>query len=87
LLVRGLVLAMAAPETRPSDAAGVMAFLLHRLVIVPCPPFPIHLDAAAARALRRGRLEVVRPAAEPVVEQRPLADYDIALGLVSGAAR
>jgi transposase len=46
---------------------------------------PAHL--AAARALRRERLEVVRPAAEPVVEQRSLADYDIALGLISGAAR
>jgi len=36
---------------------------------------------AAARALRRERLEVVRPAAEPVVEQRCLGDYDTALGL------
>jgi transposase len=46
---------------------------------------PQHL--AAASALRRQRLGIVRPAAEPVVEQRSLADYDIALGLISGAAR
>jgi transposase len=43
--------------------------------------------AAAAKALRRERLEVVRPAAEPQVEQRSLADYDIALGLTTGATR
>lgn len=36
---------------------------------------------AAARALRRERLEILRPAAEPEVEQRCLADYDTALGL------
>ena len=36
---------------------------------------------ATARALRRERLEIVRPAAEPEVEQRCLADYDTALGL------
>jgi hypothetical protein len=36
---------------------------------------------AAARALRRDRLEIVRPVAEPDVEQRRLADYDTALGL------
>jgi transposase len=46
---------------------------------------PQHL--AAASTLRRQRLEIVRPAAEPVVEQRSLADYDIALGLISGAAQ
>jgi transposase len=46
---------------------------------------PAHL--AAAKALRRERFEVVRPAAEPEVEQRSLADYDIALGLTSGATR
>jgi transposase len=46
---------------------------------------PAHL--AAATALRRERFEVVRPAAEPEVEQRRLADYDIALGLISGAAQ
>jgi transposase len=39
---------------------------------------PAHL--AAARALRRDRLEVIRPAAEPAVEVRRLADYDAALG-------
>jgi transposase len=39
---------------------------------------PAHL--AAARALRRERLEVIRPAAEPVVEVRRLADYDTVLG-------
>ena len=41
---------------------------------------------AAAKALRRERFEVVRPAAEPVVEQRSLADYDTALGIDGGAA-
>jgi transposase len=45
---------------------------------------PGHL--AAARALRRERLEVVRPKAEPVVEVRRLADYDAALGLDGGVA-
>ncbi len=46
---------------------------------------PQHL--AAAQALRRQRAAVLRPAAEPEVEQRCLADYDAALGLSSGAAR
>jgi hypothetical protein len=45
---------------------------------------PEHL--AAARALRRDRLEVIRPAAEPAVEIRRLADYDAALGTGGGAA-
>jgi transposase len=36
---------------------------------------------AAARALRRDRIGIVRPVAEPQVEQRCLADYDNALGL------
>jgi transposase len=45
---------------------------------------PAHL--AAARALRRDRLEVVRPGAEPEVEQRALADYDRILGTQGGAA-
>jgi transposase len=36
---------------------------------------------AAARALRRERVGVLRPVAEPEVEQRPLADYDTALGI------
>ncbi len=44
---------------------------------------PAHL--AAARALRRDRLEVLRPAA-PSVEIRRLADYDAALGTGGGAA-
>jgi transposase len=35
----------------------------------------------AAKALRRERLEIVRPNSEPDVEQRRLADYDTALGL------
>lgn len=43
---------------------------------------PAHV--AAARALRRERLEVVRPAAQAQVEQRCLADYDTALGLDDG---
>ena len=45
---------------------------------------PAHL--AAARALRRDRLKVIRPAAEPQVEVRRLADYDAALGIDGGAA-
>jgi transposase len=45
---------------------------------------PQHL--AAARALRRDRLEVIRPAAGPAVEVRCLADYDTALGTGGGVA-
>jgi transposase len=45
---------------------------------------PGHL--AAARALRRDRLEVIRPATGPQVEIRRLADYDTALGVDGGAA-
>ena len=45
---------------------------------------PAHL--AAARALRRDRLEVIRPGGEPAVEVRRLADYDAALGLDGGVA-
>jgi len=45
---------------------------------------PDHL--AAASALRRDRLEVIRPAAETAVEVRRLADYDTALGIDGGAA-
>jgi transposase len=41
---------------------------------------------AAARALRRQRVGVLRPAPEPEVEQRCLADYDTALGLDGGVA-
>jgi transposase len=41
---------------------------------------------AAARALRRERARVLRPVAEPDVEQRSLADYDTALGLDGGVA-
>src|SRR5215207_6541961 len=36
---------------------------------------------AAAKALRRERVGVLRPVTEPQVEQRCLADYDTALGL------
>jgi transposase len=36
---------------------------------------------AAAKALRRNRIGVLRPAPEPEVEQRRLVDYDTALGL------
>lgn len=43
---------------------------------------PAH--AAAARALRRERIGIVRPATEPEVEQRALSDYDAALGLDRG---
>jgi transposase len=45
---------------------------------------PAHL--AAARAMRRDRLEVIRPAAEPAVEVRRLTGYDAALGLDGGVA-
>ena len=45
---------------------------------------PVHL--AAARALRKERLEVVRPAGEQQVEQRDLADYDRLLGIDGGVA-
>ena len=45
---------------------------------------PAHL--AAAQALRRERVTVVRPAAQPEVEIRRLTDYDTALGLDGGAA-
>jgi hypothetical protein len=41
---------------------------------------------AAARALRRERAGVLRPVAEPEVEQRSLSDYDTALGLDGGVA-
>ncbi len=40
---------------------------------------PEHI--AAAKALRRDRVGVLRPVAEPEVEQRALTDYDSALGL------
>ena len=36
---------------------------------------------AAAKQLRRDRIGLVRPAAEPEVEIRCLGDYDTALGL------
>jgi transposase len=39
---------------------------------------------AAARALRRERVGVLRPVGEPDVEQRALSDYDTALGLDDG---
>jgi transposase len=39
---------------------------------------------AAAKALRRHRIGLLRPAPEPEVEQRCLADYDTALGLTFG---
>jgi transposase len=45
---------------------------------------PAH--AAAAAALRRQRVSVVRPAPEPEVEQRDLAVYDAALGVDGGVA-
>jgi transposase len=41
---------------------------------------------AAARALRRERVGALRPVHEPDVEQRPLSDYDTALGLDGGVA-
>ena len=36
---------------------------------------------AAAKALQRERVGILRPVTEPQVQQRPLADYDAALGL------
>jgi hypothetical protein len=39
---------------------------------------------AAAQALRRERLKLVRPALETDVEVRCLADYDTALGVDDG---
>ena len=45
---------------------------------------PVHLAAAAA--LRRHRVGVLRPVGEPEVEIRALADYDAALGLDGGVA-
>jgi transposase len=45
---------------------------------------PAHL--AAARALRRERLEVLRPAAQAEVQIRRLADYDTAFGIDGGVA-
>jgi hypothetical protein len=45
---------------------------------------PEHVTAA--RALRRQRAGVLRPASEPQVERRCLADYDTALGLDGGVA-
>ena len=46
---------------------------------------PAHL--AAAQALRRERITIARQPAGPEVEQRSLADYDIAFRLTGGAAR
>jgi transposase len=45
---------------------------------------PEHLDAA--RLLRRGRAELLRPVQADQVETRNLTDYDTALGLDGGAA-
>ena len=39
---------------------------------------------AAARALRAERVGLLRPAPPAEVEIRPLADYDVALGLTDG---
>ena len=41
---------------------------------------------AAARAMRRERVAVLRPVPGLEIEQRPLADYDTALGLDGGVA-
>jgi transposase len=45
---------------------------------------PAHLSAA--RALRKERLELIRPVTDPQVEQRALTDYDTALGVEGGVA-
>ena len=46
---------------------------------------PAHL--AAAKVLRRGRIDLVRPPAETEVEIRSLAAYDTALGIVGAEGR
>ena len=45
---------------------------------------PAHV--AAARTMRRQRLTTLRPAGEPAVEIRALADYDAAFGVDGGVA-
>jgi hypothetical protein len=45
---------------------------------------PEHVTAA--RALRRDRVGLLRPVIDPAVEQRPLIDYDTALGLTGDLA-
>ena len=45
---------------------------------------PDHL--AAAKSLRRERLEVVRPGLEAEVQIRALSDYDVLLGTDDGVA-
>jgi transposase len=45
---------------------------------------PGHLEAA--KVLRRKRIGMLRPAPEPEVEVRCLADYDTALGIDGGVA-
>jgi hypothetical protein len=42
---------------------------------------------AAAKALRRGRINLVHPPAETEVEIRSLAAYDTALGIASAEGR
>jgi transposase len=42
---------------------------------------PAHVEAA--KALRRERVGLLRPVAEPEVEQRALSDYDDALGITT----
>jgi hypothetical protein len=44
---------------------------------------PAHLTAAMA--LRRGRIDLVRPPVQTEVEIRSLAAYDTALGIAIGA--
>ena len=44
---------------------------------------PKHL--VAAKVLRRGRIDLVRPPAQTEVEIRSLAAYDAALGIATGA--
>ena len=39
----------------------------------------------AAKVLRRGRIDLVRPPAQTEVEIRSLAAYDAALGIATGA--
>ena len=39
----------------------------------------------AAKVLRRGRIDLVRPSAQTEVEIRSLAAYDAALGIATGA--
>jgi hypothetical protein len=50
-------------------------------------PSPIPEHVAAAKTLRQQRIAILRPAPEPEVQRRCLADYDTALGLDGAESR